>query len=258
MRRLFSENGEIMTEFTIALAGNRILIRAIHEHAKEYCEDYLTTGEPDFAVTVAPADIAYEQERSAREDAVEGIPVRKFSNEYLETLAIYRQIAEEMLMRNVLLFHGSAISVDGEGYLFTAKSGTGKSTHTRFWRQRFGERCITVNDDKPLLCVTEDAVLVCGTPWDGKHRLSTNTMVPLKGLVILERGTENEIEPVSASAAMPMLLQQSYRPANPAELSQLLRLLEQLTKKTGLYRLKCNMDPKAAQVAYDGMQRKDR
>lgn len=247
-----------MTEFTIALAGKRILIRAIYEHAKDYCKDYLTEGEPDFTVTVTPADIAYEQERSAREDAVEGIPVRRFPDDYLETLAIYRQIAEKMLMWDVLLFHGSAISVDGEGYLFTAKSGTGKSTHSRFWRQRFGDRCVTINDDKPLLCVTEDAVMVCGTPWDGKHRLSTNTMVPLKGLAILERGQENSIEPVSASAAMPMLLQQSYRPANPAALSNLLRLLERLTKKTGLYRLKCNMDPEAAQVAYDGMQRKDR
>ena len=258
MRRLFSENGESMTEFTIALAGKRVLIRAIHEYAKKYCKDYLTAGEPDFTVTVTPADIAYERERSAREEAVEGLPPRKFPEEYLETLAIYRQIAEKMLMWDILLFHGSAISVDGEGYLFTAKSGTGKSTHTRLWRQRFQKRCIAVNDDKPLLRVTEDAVMVCGTPWNGKHRLSTNTMVPLKGLVILERGQENVIEPVDASAAMPMLLQQSYRPENPAALSRLLRLLEQMTKKVGLYRLKCNMDPEAAQVAYDGMQRKDR
>ena len=246
-----------MTEFTIALAGKRIQIRAIYDYARDYCKDYLAEGDADFSVTVSPADIAYEQERSAREDALEGLPVRQFKPEYLETLSIYRKIAEKMLSYDTLLFHGSAISVDGEGYLFTAKSGTGKSTHTRLWRQRFGERCVPVNDDKPLLRVTEDAVLVFGTPWDGKHRLSTNTAVPLKGLVILERGAENEIEPVEVSAALPMLLQQSYRPADPVSLSRLLRLLEQMTKKTALYRLRCNMDPEAAQVAYEGMQRKD-
>lgn len=246
-----------MTEFTIALAGKRILIRSIYEMARKYCKNYLADGEPDFTVTITPADIAYEQERSAREDMLEGNPAYVYPEEYLETLAIYRQIAEQMLRYDILLFHGSAISVDGEGYLFTAKSGTGKSTHTRLWRQRFGHRCTTVNDDKPLLWVTAEGVMVCGTPWDGKHRLSTNSVVPLKGLVILERGRENEIVPISASAAMPMLLQQSYRPANPMALSKLLGLLDRITKNTGLYRLRCNMDPEAAQVAYDGMQRKE-
>lgn len=246
-----------MTEFTIGIAGRRIRIQSIYEYAKEYCRDYLTDGEPDFTVTVSPADIEYEREKSAREDEVEGLPVREFEPEYLETLAIYRRIVEKMLDYGAFLFHGSAISVDGEGYLFTAKSGTGKSTHTRIWRKIFKERCITVNDDKPLLLVTEDAVMICGTPWDGKHRLSTNMLVPLKGLAILERGTKNTIEPVTATDALPMLLQQSYRPRDPLALSKTLMLIEQMTKKTGLYRLKCTISPEAARVAYNGMQRKD-
>jgi hypothetical protein len=80
-------------------------------------------------------------------------------------------------------------------------------------------------------------------------------MVPLKGLVILERGEQNEITAITAGEAFPMLLQQSHRPPDAVQLSRMLCLLEQITKKTGLYRLKCNMDPEAAQVAYDGMQK---
>jgi serine kinase of HPr protein (carbohydrate metabolism regulator) len=56
---------------------------------------------------------------------------------------------------DTFLFHGSAIAVDGVGYLFTAKSGTGKSTHARLWRELLGARAVMVNDDKPLLRVTE-------------------------------------------------------------------------------------------------------
>lgn len=246
-----------MNTFTIALAGKRIRICALHAYAKEYCKDYLAEGDEDISITITQSDIEFEQAASAREDQLEGRPVRHFPEDYLETLAIYRRIAEKLLPYNTLLFHGSVVSVDGQGYLFTAVSGTGKSTHTRLWRQRFGERCVMVNDDKPLLRITEDGVLACGTPWDGKHRLSSNIMVPLKGIVILERGEDNEIVPISASEAMPMLLQQSHRPASPAELSGFLYLLDQITRKTGLYRLKCNMNPEAAQVAYDGMQRKD-
>lgn len=246
-----------MTEFTIGIAGRKIRIRALYEYAKEYCKNYLTEGEPDFTVEIAPADIEFERAKSAREDVVEGRPVRHHEPDYLETLAIYRKIVEKMLDYGAFLFHGSAISVDGEGYLFTAKSGTGKSTHTRIWCRLLKERCTIVNDDKPLLLVTENAVMLCGTPWDGKHRRSTNIMVPLKGLAILERGQTNEIKPVDPSEALPLLLQQSYRPANQAALMKTLKLLEQVMNKVGLYRLKCTISPEAVKVAYRGMNRKD-
>lgn len=246
-----------MTEFTIALAGKRIAVSALYEDAREFCREYLTDGPADLHVEVTPEDITFEREKSAREDAVEGIPTRHFPDAYLETLAIYRKIAEIMLEHDTLLFHGSVISVDGQGYLFTAKSGTGKSTHTALWRQVFGDRAVMVNDDKPLLRVTDQGVFACGTPWDGKHRLSTNVTVPLKAICVLGRGERNRIEPLPVARALPMLLQQSYRPRDGAALARLLALLDKLTKKTGLYALHCNMEPEAALVAYHGMNRKD-
>lgn len=244
-----------MTEFTISLAGRHIGISALFESTRTFCKDYLSDGTPDFNVSVTQSDIEYERQRSARTDELEGIPVRLFSDAYLETLAVYRKIVETLPEYDTFLFHGSAIAVDGEGFLFTAKSGTGKSTHTRFWRQEFGDRAVMVNDDKPLLKITEGGVLVCGTPWDGKHRLSTNTMVPLKGLCILQRGEENVIEPIAAKETLPMLLQQSYRPESAAGLTRLLALLSRLTQTVDFYRLSCNLDPAAARVAYEGMRR---
>ena len=243
-----------MVEFTLALAGKTIAVSALYESTMQFCRDYLCGGPADFSVAVSVADIAFEREKSAREDALEGIPTRQFSDEYLETLAVYRRIAEGMPEYDTLLFHGSVVAVDGQGYLFTAKSGTGKSTHTSFWRQQFGSRAVMVNDDKPLLQIRDGAVWACGTPWDGKHRLSTNTAVPLKGICILERGAENTIEPISAKAALPMLLQQSYRPGTPEGTAKLLALLDRLTALVPFYRLHCNLDPAAALVAYEGMQ----
>lgn len=140
------------------------------------------------------SDIEYEREKSALEDRKEGLPIRNFPDSYLETLAVYRKFAENLLAYDTVLFHGSVVAVDGIGYLFTAKSGTGKSTHTRLWREYFGERAVMVNDDKPLLQVTENGVIVYGTPWDGKHHLSNNISVPLKAICILTRAEENHIE----------------------------------------------------------------
>lgn len=229
-------------------------IRSVCDTFLPFFKDYLTDAPADIQVITSMDDIVYERNRAAREDRLEGIPLRRFPDQYLETLAIYRKIAVEMLRHDTLLFHGSAISVDGEGFLFTAKSGTGKSTHTRLWREMFGDRAVMVNDDKPLLKIEDDRVMVCGTPWDGKHCLGTNIMVPLKGLCILTRAEENHIQRISASEAMPMLLQQSFRPADPVAVAKLLGLLEKMAQRVGLYRLGCNMDPEAAAVAYQGMK----
>ena len=114
-----------------------------------------------------------------------------------------------------------------------------------------------INDDKPLLRVEEDKVYICGTPWNGKHRLGNNIMVPLKGLCILTRGEENRIEPVTFKEVLPMLVQQSHRPKTPGAIPAVLELLKKITDRTGLYRLACNMDPEAALVAYNGMNRKE-
>lgn len=244
--------------FTILLAGKYIEINSLYETTSFFCKDYLSDGIADFQVIISYDDIIYEREKSKKEAELEGIKVVEYSDEYLETLAVYRKIVTSLLEYDIVLFHGSVVAVDGEGYLFTAKSGTGKSTHTRLWREYFGERAIMVNDDKPLLQITENQVLVYGTPWDGKHHLSNNMVVPLKAICILERNAENHIEKVTKQNAYPLLIQQIYRPkelGKPQLMMKTLQLVDELARKTSLYRLGCNMDIDAARVAYEEMKK---
>ena len=238
-------------EFCIEIAQKIIKIQTNHSKTLEQCEEYLSNREEDFLVTVESKDIFNMRETAVREDTLEGKEPQEYSDAYLETLAVYRKICEKMVDYDTVLMHGSVVAVDGEAFLFTAKSGTGKSTHTRFWREVFGERAIMVNDDKPLLKLTDDGVLACGTPWDGKHRLSTNVCVPLKAICILERGEENEIHPISAQEALPMVFQQTHRPKNMAKY---LEIIDKLTQRVAFYRLRCNLSPEAATVAYEAMK----
>ena len=268
-----------MESFTIRLAGQLFTICSVCDYIREYCKDYIVadvTGQSGIAdgdteytssgvgditiesvtrIRITQSDIDFEREKSAREDTKEGIPIRQFSDAYLETLAVYRKIADRLLSCDTLLFHGSVIAVDGEGYLFTAKSGTGKSTHTRLWREYFGERAVMVNDDKPLLRITDSGVTAYGTPWDGKHRLSTNTAVPLKGICILARDTTNHIEPVEPHAVYPLIVQQTNRSLSADGMKQTLSLIDRMLNVVPVYRLGCNMDIEAARVAYEGMNR---
>lgn len=235
------------------IADKVVEVTSIYAEVHEYCADYLMDEPADYSVTTTQADIDFERGKSAREDEVEGIPIRHFSDSYLEELAVYRKIAEKMLDFDTVLFHGSVVAVGDVGYLFTAKSGTGKSTHTRLWREYFGERAVMVNDDKPLLHIA-DTVTAYGTPYNGKHRLGTNISVPLKAICILTRSADNHIEAITREQAYTMLLQQVYRPADMLKMAKTLDLVDRLADSMKLYKLGCNMDISAAQVAYEGMQ----
>lgn len=239
--------------FRIRIADRVIGIHAMYPHVKKLCSLYITRAEPSIGIAITQADIDYERRKSDRETALEGNEPSPHTDAYLETLAVYRKIADALLADNVLLFHGSVIAVDGVGYMFTAKSGTGKSTHARLWRERFGDRAVMINDDKPLLKITDAGVIAYGTPWNGKHHLDTNTSVPLKAICILCRGEANRIEPVGKKEAYPLLCQQSNRASDPEGMLRTLKLIEKLSGSVALYRLTCNMDPEAALVAYQGM-----
>ena len=240
----------------LRLAELNIEYDPIYPSFRDFAGDYICEeAEPDLSVRCTAEDIAREQEKSDAEDRMEGKKPHIWPPEYLETLAVYRKIAEQTPFQGVFLFHGSVAAVDGEAYLFTAKSGTGKSTHTRLWREVFGDRCVMINDDKPLLRFFPDGrVHAYGTPWDGKHHLSTNTGAALKAVCILKRDAYNHIERITAEEAYPALLQQVYRPADGAALMQTLELLDRFLSAVPVYRLGCNMEPEAARISYEGMQ----
>ena len=242
-----------MAQFLMNIAGYTGQIDSLFESTRDYCRKYLAEGEADFSVTVTREDLAFEQEALRQEALEEGIKIRVFTDPFLDRTAIQRKTAEFLFDRDVLMTHGSTVAVDGKAYLFTAKCGTGKSTHTRLWRQVFGERAQMVNDDKPFLKLTENGVLACGSPWIGKHGLDSNITVPLQGICILERGKENRIERILPEEAIPMLLHQSYCPLEEAKREQFETLVKQLAEKTPLWRMYCNMDPSAAEVSHQAM-----
>lgn len=243
-----------MAEFLIRIAGQTGRIVSLFESTRDYCRKYLAEGKADFSVTVTREDLAFEQEALRQEALEEGIRVRTFTDPFLERTAIQCQTAEYLFEQGVLMTHGSTVAVDGKAYLFTAKCGTGKSTHTRLWRQLFGERAVMVNDDKPFLKITETGIFACGSPWSGKHGLDANITVPLQGICILERGRENRIGRISPREAMEMLLHQSYCPLDPEKRLRFEQLVGQLAENTPLWRMQCNMDISAAEVSYETMR----
>ena len=246
-----------MAEFRMKIAGATGEITSLFSSTPNYFSAYRAEETPDFSVTVHPEDLRFEQAELDREAEEEGFRFRVFTDPFLERAAIQRAFAEYLIRKNVLLVHGSAIAVDGIAYLFVAKSGTGKSTHTRFWRELFGQRAVMVNDDKPFLELTDHSVIVHGSPWSGKHGLDTNIAVSLGGICFLERGVENVVSPVAADIAASALQKQTYIPSDPEYSHCAYELLTMLSQSVPLWHITCTKDPEAARIAYQGITGKE-
>lgn len=233
------------------IADHVFRIESIFGDVHDMCADYVSDGVPEFSVATMDGDIEYERAESRKMDEMEGTNVSNlYTDGYLETLAVYRRLCKRLLENDILLIHGSCLSMDGDGVLFVARSGTGKSTHTRNWRKAFGSRVLMVNDDKPLVNVA--TMRIYGTPWDGKHHLSANVSVPLRAVVEVTRASENFIHEVDPKDALQRMMSQTYMPSGLMKLNAL-RLLSAFMDKARFYVLGCNKDVDSAVVAYSGI-----
>lgn len=151
------------------------------------------------------------------------------------------------------MLHASAVVHNQKAYLFSAPSGTGKSTHTQLWLKHFDDAYI-LNDDKPAIRLTPEGFVVYGTPFSGKTDWNVNKAVPLGGICAIERSETNYIEKMPEDEALFRILNQTLRPYDENKMEILLKILDKLINNTPVYKLHCNMDPEAVDVAYKGME----
>ena len=246
-----------MDSFKLKVAGLVAQVQPLYLSTREYFRSYLTDQDPDLRFVVTEEALQFEQKMLEQEAVEEGLRIRKFTNPFLERTAIQRCMATELLDHHTILLHGSTVAVDGNAYLFTAPCGTGKSTHTRLWREVFGNRAIMVNDDKAFLEISETGVKAYGSPWSGKHGLDTNVCLPLKGICFLRRGTSNEIVRGSSEKWIAELRHQCFVPENATGVEAAYSLVQELANIIPLWELMCNKEPEAAFVSYNAMSTKD-
>lgn len=212
------------------------------EQAKPYRIDH--DGDVDIRI-----DSAWQRSKELLPDVPDDL------GEYMYTAYdFYRKL----LQRGGLMLHASAVVVDGRAYLFTANSGTGKSTHTQLWLKLFGDRAYILNDDKPAVRREADGWYAYGTPWSGKHDISRNIRVPLAGIACVNRAQENNIQPFSGLEAIQAILKQVNRPKGMEFRASLMDLLDHLLTEVPVWKLYCNMDISAAQISYNAMSGKDK
>lgn len=173
--------------------------------------------------------------------------------EYINTC---REFCYKLLDFEGMVLHSSAVVVDDRAYLFSAASGTGKSTHTELWLEKFGDRAYILNDDKPAIRCIDGVWHACGTPWSGKYDISKPVCVPLAGIAFLNRDTTNHIERYTGPMVAFELLNQTLR--HDKKLEKAMEVVDQLVSTVPVWKLFCNMDPEAVEVSYNAMSGKEK
>lgn len=151
-----------------------------------------------------------------------------------------------------LVIHSSSISFRDKGILFTAPSGTGKSTHVRLWKETFGDEVTVVNDDTPAVRFINGGPMLFGTPWSGSPGIYSNIQASLRAVVALERSAENSIKKLDPLEALPILMKRSLLPYYDEKLMTIAcGLVERLLDKVDVYKLKCRPDKEAVELVHN-------
>ncbi len=220
------------------------------EYIYKFCMRFRCVDYPkiDFSVRVNHEEIIAELDKNT---VPENASYREMV--FAELNAIYRKICAEILKYDGFMMHGALISYENKGYLFTAKSGVGKTTHVNLWRKVFGEdKVVIVNGDKPILRFVDGKLYAYGTPWCGKEFITVNTRVELAAIGFLNRAEDNSIKEIFDDEALFLILSQIML-ADSADLGKQLELVDKLLANVRTFSLKCNMEPEAAEVVYKGM-----
>ena len=222
-------------------------LRNKYAYTARLCSDYSVEADAaDYVIEVSEDEIMAESK-----DDVESFPPS-----YLESLAVYRKISSVLAEEDCFLFHAAVIEYEGMAYAFTAKSGTGKTTHISLWEKAFGDKVRVINGDKPLVRkILKDGkaeFIIYGTPWSGKEHKNINTSAKLGGICLLERSERNFIEK-AGSAAIPFLMGQMLVKKDTGYMMGLMSFIGDLLSEVPVYRLGVNTDLSAAKVARDGL-----
>lgn len=148
--------------------------------------------------------------------------------------------------------HSSVIIANNEAVMFLGESGTGKSTHTRLWRENI-EGATLLNDDSPFLRIKDGKAIVYGSPWSGKTPCYKSESHPLRAIVRLSQAPRNAMRKLRGAQAIGALLP-SMPPAFAFDKELEARMIDILSAtitNVAAYHLECLPNAEAAHLAYN-------
>lgn len=227
------------------IAGVVLEMNAFYERTIKQAIPYLTSEDtpPAFKLELSKEIIDQKQNDYPH-----------LSKEEIEYIFLGQLFYRHILRYNGILLHSSAVVKDNYAYLFSAPSGTGKSTHTSLWLDKFNDAYI-LNDDKPAILLIDNKLYAAGTPFSGKCDLSKNEIIPLKGICFIERSSNNWIKQIDKKTAIYEILNQTERIPYEKDMILILDLIDKIVSHTNIFKMGCNISIEAVETSYNEMKK---
>lgn len=149
--------------------------------------------------------------------------------------------------RGMYAIHSASLRYRDKAWLFSASSGTGKSTHVNLWKELYGTEAL--NGDLNLLAIEDGRPVVHGIPWCGTSETFVRETVPLGGIILLKRDVNDAVEELPPDKQALMVMQRFISPVwTGAQLENSAAFAQQLSKQILICRLHCTKNPSAAQT----------
>ena len=225
------------------IAGKRIKINNRCTYTDQFCREYLSDDQQssfDLEIGLTAEEFAEEKAHAAQ-----------YPDGYVENIAIYRKLCYALTKYDLFLFHGAVLVYDGKGYLFTGRSGSGKSTHVRLWR-KFVPDSYILNGDKPLIEKRGERLVAYGTPWNGKEGIGRKGSAEIAAICFIEQDKKNYITEPDARDRSEKLIQQLLLPKDAEGVERTLAFADALTRLP-IFTLHCDISEEAVRVAYNGL-----
>ena len=223
-----------------------------------------TKEKTDFEISYTDEEFFAEKQKVAQTD-----------DAYIESSLFLRKISECLPAKGAFLIHSSAFAVNNDGLLFSAPSGTGKTTHMLNWIRLIEDyknnnikaspfNSFFINGDKPFIrffdnnskTITDkktEIPYVYGNIWNGKENYGKNSFASLKHICFIERSETNFVTKIDKNEAVNRIMKQVYMPKDPVALANTLKLVDRLINSCELWIIHCNMEPESAKIAYDAI-----
>ena len=152
------------------------------------------------------------------------------------------------------IFHSSYVEWEGGAILFTAPSGTGKSTQAELWRRLRGAEVI--NGDRAAVRLENGQVLADGVPFAGSSPYCENRSLPIKAIVYLAQAPATTICRLQGVRAFARVWEGvSVNVWDKEDVANVSRTVEALVQQVPVYYLPCTPDETAV-IALEQQLRK--
>ena len=238
----------------LSLEGVECEVLTRFEFAEREAECVFLRSAEDYILTIKNATLAEHIFKSNRRDSGcvqtnAGVVDTDYS---FVRFGIWFMLNIVAVQRLTAAVHSSVIVCHDEAVMFLGESGTGKSTHTRLWRENIAGATL-LNDDSPIVGLRDGRAVAYGSPWSGKTPCYKNECYPIRAIVRLSQAPHNQMRKLCSLQAIGALLP-SLPPAFAFDEKledAVMNVLSAVVSKVPVYHLECLPNAEAAQLSHD-------